>query len=135
MPMQEIYEREIHERNGMFRRFVAVVLYVCGGACFGLLLSAKGCVNPAYAHETWRGLVVAPEARCAPYDPADYDYPASIERRIWLTLGAAYSPYDDVVYPSLRSTDIEHLVPRSEAMTAVSVQRLKKSGTPSRTIC
>ena len=41
----------------------------------GALLSVKGCTDPVYAHETWRGLTVAPEARCAPYDPADYDYP------------------------------------------------------------
>ena len=74
-----------------------------------------GCYEPAYAEERFHGLVVEPEQRCSEYDPADYAYPATIEHRVWLTLGAPYSPYDNVVYPSLRSTDVDHLVPRSEA--------------------
>ncbi len=33
--------------------------------------------------DTWRGLVVAPENRCSPYDrEQDYPYPQSIEQNI-----------------------------------------------------
>ena len=39
--------------------------------------------------ETWRGLTVAPEHRCAPYDKArDYPYPQSVEQEIVRSLGA-----------------------------------------------
>ena len=41
--------------------------------------------------ETWRGLTVAPEHRCSPYDKkADYPYPQSVERDIVRGLGAVY---------------------------------------------
>ena len=29
------------------------------------------------AAEEWRGMVVAPEERCAPYDASEYSYPQS----------------------------------------------------------
>ena len=35
--------------------------------------------NPATAQTSWRGLVVAPESRCSPYDADDYRYPQSVE--------------------------------------------------------
>ena len=41
------------------------------------------------AGETWRGLTVAPEHRCSPYDKKrDYPYPQSVEREIVRELGA-----------------------------------------------
>ena len=44
--------------------------------------------------ETWRGLTIAPEHRCAPYDnKRDYPYPQSVERDIVRELGAVYGPY------------------------------------------
>ena len=64
---------------------------------------------------TWRGLVVAPEVRCAPYDADDYRYPASVEARIVAALGGVYGPYTGRWFASPRETDIEHLVARSEA--------------------
>ena len=36
---------------------------------------------------SWRGLVVAPERRCSPYDAGDYRYPQSVEDRIVAELG------------------------------------------------
>ena len=43
--------------------------------------------------ETWRGLVVAPENRCSPYDRRrDYPYPQSIEQDIVLLLRTVYGP-------------------------------------------
>ena len=66
--------------------------------------------------ETWRGLTVAPEHRCAPYDKKrDYPYPQSVERDIVRELGAVYGPYTGTCFASTRETDIEHIVAASEA--------------------
>ena len=66
--------------------------------------------------ETWRGLTVAPEHRCAPYDKKrDYPYPQSVERDIVRALGAVYGPYTGTCFASTRETDIEHIVAASEA--------------------
>ena len=64
---------------------------------------------------TWRGLTVAPEERCSPYDHRDYRYPASIENRIVDDLGGIYGPYTGRQFDSITETDIEHIVARSEA--------------------
>ena len=66
--------------------------------------------------ETWRGLVVAPEHRCSPYDrKRDYPYPQSIEQDIVRRLGRVYGPYTDTCFGTARETDIEHIVATSEA--------------------
>jgi len=66
--------------------------------------------------ETWRGLTVAPEYRCSPYDrKRDYPYPSSIEREIVRRLGAVYGPYTGTCFSSASETDIEHMVATSEA--------------------
>ena len=66
--------------------------------------------------ETWRGLTVAPEHRCSPYDRnRDYRYPQSIEREIVRRLGAVYGPYTGTCFSSTSETDIEHMVATSEA--------------------
>ena len=66
--------------------------------------------------ETWRGLVVAPEHRCAPYDKRrDYPYPLSVEQDIVRDLGAVYGPYTGRCFESTSETDIEHMVAASEA--------------------
>ena len=64
---------------------------------------------------TWRGLRVAAECRCSPYDRDDYDYPASVEARIAERLGGMFSPYDGTKFESLRESWIEHIVALSEA--------------------
>ena len=64
--------------------------------------------------ETWRGLVVAPECRCTPYDRDDYPYPQSVEPLIAKRDGMR-SPYDGTVFRSLKESDIEHVVSISEA--------------------
>ena len=70
----------------------------------------------AGAAETWRGLEVAPEHRCSPYDKKrDYPYPQSVERDIVRGLGAVYGPYTGTCFGSTRDTDIEHIVAASEA--------------------
>ena len=66
--------------------------------------------------ETWRGLTVAPETRCSPYDKKrDYPYPQSVERDIVRELGAVYGPYTGTCFSSTRQTDIEHILAASEA--------------------
>ena len=60
-------------------------------------------------------MTVAPEERCAPYDSDDYRYPRSIHNDIVRDLGGIYSPYTCESFDSIRETDIEHLVARSEA--------------------
>ena len=64
----------------------------------------------------WRGLEIAAEHRCAPYDADDYPYPQSVEDQIIDQLGGTiYSPYTCESFDSQRETDIEHIVARSEA--------------------
>lgn len=65
--------------------------------------------------ETWRGLVVAPEHRCSPYQASDYSYPQSVEPRIVAEIGKVYGPYTGRCFGSRGETDIEHMVARSEA--------------------
>ena len=66
--------------------------------------------------ETWRGLTVAPEHRCSPYErKRDYPYPQSVEQDIVRGLGAVYGPYTGTCFGSTRDTDIEHIVATSEA--------------------
>ena len=71
--------------------------------------------NTVHAQDSWRGLVVAPEQRCAPYDADDYRYPQSVEDRIVAQLGGVYGPYTGRWFATDSETDIEHVVARSEA--------------------
>ena len=63
----------------------------------------------------WRGITVAPEDRCSPYDSDDYPYPPSVEPKIVAELGGIYGPYTGTWFEDIRETDIEHIVARSEA--------------------
>ena len=69
----------------------------------------------AAAAETYRGIQIAPEHRCASYDRADYRYSQSLEARIVASLGRIYGPYTGRCFGSTRETDIEHMVATSEA--------------------
>ena len=70
---------------------------------------------PAQPSQLWRGITVAPEDRCSPYDPDDYRYSPSVEPRIVDAQGGIYGPYSGTWFESIRETDIEHIVARSEA--------------------
>ena len=71
--------------------------------------------QPLSAEQTWRGLRIAPEHRCAPFDRNAYPYPQSAERRIIDTLGGRiYGPYEGRHFRSARETDIEHIIAVSE---------------------
>ena len=63
----------------------------------------------------WRGITVAPEDRCSTYESDDYPYPPSVEPKIVDELGGIYGPYTGTWFETIRETDIEHIVARSEA--------------------
>ena len=94
----------------MIQRVKAICLLVVLAVLFAKPASAQD------APDTWRGLVVAPEHRCSPYDKErDYPYPQSIEQDVVRRLGGVYGPYTDTCFASARETDIEHIVATSEA--------------------
>ena len=82
-------------------------------AAAGALLFLLG--GETAAQPSWRGVVVAPESRCSPYNVDDYRYPLSVEDRIVAALGGVYGPYTGRWFNSSRETDIEHIVARAEA--------------------
>ena len=88
-----------------------------GTATAGLLAAVAAMTLPGGTWaETWRGLTVAPEHRCSPYErDRDYRYPQSIEGDIVRHLGAVYGPYTGTCFSSTYETDIEHIVATSEA--------------------
>ena len=70
----------------------------------------------AMGSDVWRGLVVAPEDRCSPYDPDEYPYSQSVERQIVASMGGIiYGPYTGMWLDNTSETDIEHIIARSEA--------------------
>ena len=90
----------------------AVVLLVIGAASTIDRIPAVGALH---AQMSWRGLTVASERRCSPYDADDYRYPQSVEDRIVAELEGVYGPYTGRWFASKSDTDIEHMVARSEA--------------------
>ena len=60
------------------------------GSMLGILMGLAALPDEAPAQGSWRGLVVAPENRCAPYDRDDYRYPQSVEDEIVASLGGFY---------------------------------------------
>ena len=72
-------------------------------------------ITVAAATSAWRGIVIADENRCSPYDSGDYSYPQSVENDIIDRLGGIYSPYTGECFASKSETDIEHMLARSEA--------------------
>ena len=91
----------------------------CRSAALALAMIAIGTVaghGQAFAADTWRGLVVAPEHRCASYDRGDYPYSQSVEAEIVASMGGRiYGPYTGRHYRTFRDTDVEHIVAVSEA--------------------
>ena len=77
--------------------------------------TATPAATPVGLTSLWRGITIAPEDRCSPYDPDDYPYSPSVEPRIVQDLGGVYGPYTGTWFESIKETDIEHIVARSEA--------------------
>ena len=65
---------------------------------------------------SWRGIPIAPEDCCAPYDRDDYHYPQSVGQEIIAAQGGEIcSPYTGECFESRTETDIEHIIAISEA--------------------
>ena len=79
------------------------------------LIAALVIQTKAVAQETYRGVRVGPEVRCARYDRDEYAYPQSVESQIIAGIGKIYGPYTGQCFATRRDTDIEHIVPLSEA--------------------
>lgn len=63
-----------------------------------------------------RALTVAPELRCAPYDPEHYRHRRSLEQQVVSRMdGRIYSPYSGRHFPTAGDTEVEHIVAKSEA--------------------
>ena len=97
---------------GLTKGLCKVCWQMVVGAVLLAVLFSGTTVN---AQETWRGLTIAPESRCSPYDSSDYSYPQSVEDRLIAELGGVYSPYTGEWFADKYQTDIEHIVARSEA--------------------
>ena len=70
----------------------------------------------APAPGTWRGLVVAPEARCSDYDPEQYRHPPGLEDAVAAELGdKLYEAYTGVYYDHPRDVQVDHIVAKREA--------------------
>ena len=68
------------------------------------------------APSTWRGLIVAPEERCSPYNANDYSYPQSLKAElVEMWGGHAVSLYTGRQYNSPDDTDMDHMVGLPEA--------------------
>ena len=101
---------------GKYRRRIRAI--VLASACIAGLAIVFACEDTAAGTEdkTWRGLAVASEYRCTPYDRRDYPYPQSVEADIVASMGGRiYGPYTGRYFASTRQTDIEHIVAVSEA--------------------
>ena len=90
----------------------------------GLLLAVSALVLPGLLlpglslaqGDLWRGIPVAPENRCSPYDRDDYPYSQSVELQIIAREGGQIcSPYTNECFESRFDTDIEHIIAVSEA--------------------
>ena len=68
---------------------ISAVLIVVGINTIDSVLA----VSALHAQTSWRGLTVASERRCSPYDADDYRYPQSVEDRIIDELDGVYGPY------------------------------------------
>ncbi len=101
-------------RGGESRsRFLYAALLVALAAA---VLHVTGTQNASLAQEEWRGIRVAAENRCAPYDRDDYPYSQSLELDIIAREGGnTCSPYTNECFDSRFDTDIEHIVAVSEA--------------------
>ena len=71
--------------------------------------------TPSPNSSLWRGLTIAEENRCTPYDSDDYPYSPSVENAIVKEMGGIiYGPYTGTYFTNIKETDIEHIVARSE---------------------
>ena len=110
--------RSMHEHRSRTTRALSLLAVVFLLLLLIAAVSTIGRISTfgaLHAQASWRGLIVAPERRCSPYDADNYRYPQSVEDRIVAELGGVYGPYTGRWFASKSDTDIEHMVARSEA--------------------
>ena len=98
-------------------------------------IAALAMQTKAVAQQTYRGVRVEPEVRCAPYDRDEYPYPQSVESVIIAGIGKIYGPYTGQCFATSRETDIEHIVPLSEGPRQRPVLGERGDEGPVRTGC
>ena len=94
------------------------------GALTGATLTAA--LGLASAAETYRGIDIAPEHRCAPYDRGDYRYSQSLEPRIVASLGKVYGPYTAPVSATRPRRTLSTWWQPRRRTTAACVRRLAR---------
>ena len=98
---------------------LALILAACGGGggdgTSGMMPGTVVEQPEPEPEKTWRGLVIAREHRCSPYDKRDYPYSQALEQKIVQQLGTVYEPYTGTCFRSRHEVDIEHIVATSEA--------------------
>lgn len=100
-----LYQREVFRWDSPRLLWMMIVIVIAVDA---QLVSA----HPAGDLE---GLVVSAEYRCSHYDSSDYPYSQSVEDELVRLYGGVYSPYTGEWFASDSTTDIEHIVAKSEA--------------------
>ena len=72
----------------------------------------------------WRGLVIAPENRCSPYDPNNYPYSQSVEERIVADMGGIIYGHTPVHTIPVRVKPTLSILWRGQRLTIVDYARL-----------
>ena len=91
---------------------IVAVLMVLGGLS---AVERHPAFSAVHAQTSWRGLVIAPGRRCAPYEADEYQYSQSVEDRIIDELDGVHGPYTGRWFATKSETDIELIVARSAA--------------------
>lgn len=101
------------KRSLLYDVLIAVLVGILVVAAISRLMPTR---DARIALKRLRAITVAPELRCAPYDPGDYSHPTSIEQQVVSRMeGRIYGPYSGRHFPTTGDTDIEHIVAKSEA--------------------
>lgn len=81
---------------------------------------------------SWRGLTVASENRCSPYERDDYSFKRERHEAELIEIWGFTSPYTGEEFPDLEGIDIDHLIALSEAhdsrLCAASRERKREFG-------
>ena len=101
----------------MLARILMVLTVLALAAACGVEEETQNALTEeSQVEETWRGLTVAPEERCAPYDRADYPYNSGVlEVDLIRESDGVYAPYTGRCFDDRRDTDVEHMIALSEA--------------------
>ncbi len=82
----------------------------------GIMAALSFSSDYVHAELKYRGIKIAPEHRCSPYDRENYPYSQSVELDIIENFeGLIYGPYSGTCFHSRYETDIEHIISLSEA--------------------